>query len=311
MAEMPLQKLTTPKLDVFFHPATALFDRIQNELSFYSLPFADHKGAYRALLTRLVAALFILTEDASIRTVAGLLDALLARMPTSAVLSFAEPEMLVAALGAPHPAANLLALDILRRAEGTEGAEVVLEREVVDALVNCWLRSKVVEVAQRGEEAIENLLRRTARGDAALTDAAQRLSLEDDENEEEYVLDMWEDLLRGQAAIAIVDICVQDTDERQASLSQTRLLGLLPRLARLDFPALASATLPRRPASSNTLLQMAIDFVDRDDIAMYLVLVQFYKDLFTQVFAAVSPQTRATVMASREIPQPVSVSQTL
>lgn len=271
-----------------------LFEKVLNELAFYNLPFPTNQQTYHTLLTHLIATLPILTTDDSVRTVTTLIDALLTRMPIRAVLSFIPPPMLIAALSAPHPAANLLGMTIIKRAEGPEGVSAVLRRDVVDALVERWMGAEAVEVGQRGEEALLNLLEGTR---TDLVGATKRLSLEDMVNGDAGAkpeLDIWDDVLRGPSAVAIVEACVNNDDERQASLSQNRLLALLPRVARLDFDALVSTAIPRRPAHSNTLLQMAIEMVDRDDVAMYLVLVQFYKDLFRDVYEVVgsNPGTR-------------------
>ncbi|KAL2111882.1 hypothetical protein VUR80DRAFT_9093 [Thermomyces stellatus] len=293
-----LQHLSAVLADPSAPLETALFERVHTELAFYSLPFADNQQTYHTLLTHLISALPSLPTDDAVLTVTSLIDALTTRMPISAVLSFVRPEMLVAALDAPHPAANLLALDIARRAEGKEGARSVLRADVLRALVMRWMYADAVEVGQRGEEALVNLLEATR---ADLVGAARRLSIrevneevKDGVNGTAYPpLDIWEYLLEGEGGDIIRRACATGPNSRQTSIAQNRLLGLLPKVAHLDFDALASS----QGGGPNNLLNYAVDVVDREDIAMYLILVQFYKDLFHEVYTAPAPTTRASFAA--------------
>jgi hypothetical protein len=273
---------------------TPLFEKVHTELAFYSLPFADHQQTYRTLLTHLIAALPLLPDDPAVRTVSSLIEALTSRMPVAAVLSFVPPEMLVAAMDAPHPAANLLGMDIVKRAEGLEGARTVLRVDVLSSLLTRWTQADAVEVAQRGEEALVNLLEASKPG---LVDATRRLSIHDADTVNgtagQPLTDVWEFLLEGDGGDIIRRACVPEAGSRQASLAQNRLLGLLPHVARLDLEALVAS----RHSGPENLLQFAIDIVDRGDIAMYLVLVQFYKDLFREVYAAPQPTAKDLLAA--------------
>ncbi|SPO01480.1 uncharacterized protein DNG_04153 [Cephalotrichum gorgonifer] len=270
-----------------------LFEKVQRELSFYSLPFPDNQSTYHTLLTHLISTLPVLADDAPLRTVTSLIDALIARMPISAVLSFVTPAMLIAALEAPHPAPNLLAADIIKRAQGREGARSVLREDVLSALITVWMNAPAVEVSQRGEEALLNLLEGTTPG---LVDATRRLSLTDEDEtmvdgingSAHRPLDVWVYLLEGEGGDIIRRACVTDPGSRQASLSQNRLLSLLPNIAHLDFGSLVAS----RGFGPENLLNFAMDIVDREDIAMYLVLVEFYKDLFRKVHSAPQPDSR-------------------
>lgn len=275
-----------------------LFEKVHTELAFYSLPFSDNQSTYHTLLTLLITALPALRADDAVLTTTSLIDALTSRMPISAVLTFVRPEMLVLALEAPHPAANLLALDIAKRAEGREGARSVLRADVLCALVTRWMYADAVEVGQRGEEALVNLLEGTR---ADLVGATRRLSIQ--EVGEELSggvngtafppLDIWEHLLAGEGGDIIRRACVVEPQSRQSSLAQNRLLALLPKIAHLDLDALISS----QGSGPNNLLNYAVDVVNREDIAMYLVLVQFYKDLFREVYTAPQPTTRTRFAA--------------
>lgn len=277
---------------------TPLFEKVHTELAFYSLPFSDNQQTYHTLLTQLISALPSLPTDAAVVTTTTLIDALTTRMPVSAVLSFIRPEMLTAALEAPHPAANLLALDIARRAEGREGARSVLREDVLCALVTRWMHADAVEVGQRGEEALVNLLEATK---ADLVGATRRLSIQ--EVDEEMAggvngsahppMDIWAYLLDGEGGDIIRQACGAEPASRQASIAQNRLLGLLAKIAHLDLDALVSS----QGSGPNNLLNYAVDVVDREDIAMYLILVQFYKDLFHEVYTAPAPTTRGSFAA--------------
>lgn len=280
-----------------------LFEKVHTELAFYSLPFGDHQDAYHALLTQLISALPLLSDDSALRTVTALIDALIARMPVSAVLSFVPPEMLIAAMEAPHPAANLLGMGIIKRAEGREGAKAALREDVLSSLITRWMQAEAVEVAQRGEEALVNLLEASR---ADLVSATRRLSIGDEDanmvngvNGTAYpLIDVWEYLLEGEGGDIIRRACVAEPGSRQASLAQNRLLGLLPKVARLNLDTLVAS----RGSGPENLLNYAVDIVDRGDIAMYLVLVQFYKDVFHEVHLAPQPGWRgsfAALMAER------------
>jgi hypothetical protein len=93
-------------------------------------------------------------QDVEIRAVESLIETVLAQMPTPAVATFASDDLLLAALTAPHPSANVLGLEILRRVEEPISGLVFL------ATVTCWLQKPAVEVGHRGRQAIVNLLRR-------------------------------------------------------------------------------------------------------------------------------------------------------
>lgn len=289
--------LTTIHADPTTPIEAALFEKIHTELNFYSLPFADNQSAYHALLTHLITALPLLADDAAVRTVTSLVDALTSRMPISAVLGFVAPEMLIAAMEAPHPAANLLGLDIVRRAEGKEGARSVLREDVLRGLVTRWMHAEAVEVGQRGEEALVNLLEGTR---ADLVGATRRLSIHDGDVDmvdgvngtAHPPLDVWDYLLDGEGGDIIRRACA-DPASRQSSLSQNRLLALLPKIAHLDLDALVAS----QAAGPNNLLTYAVDIVDREDMAMYFILVQFYKDLFREVYSAPQPATRGSFAA--------------
>ena len=300
-ASVGIPPLLTHLNAVLSDPATPLdvplFEKVHTELAFYSLPFDENETSYHALLKHLISLLPCLRTDADVLTTTNLIDALMSRMPISAVLSFVEPEMLILALEAPHPAANLLALDIAKRAEGAEGAKVILREDFLSALVTRWMNAEAVEVGQRGEEALVNLLEGTR---ADLVDATRRLSIQEaDAHMVDGVngtahppVDVWDFLLSGEGNSIIRNACGA-ASSRQSSLAQNRILGLLPKIARLDLDTLVASA----GSGPTNLLNFAVDVVDRDDIAMFLVLVQFYKDLFHEVYAAQQPTTRRSFAA--------------
>lgn len=87
----------------------------------------------------------------------------------------------------------------------------------------------------------------------------------------------------------IVSLCSvsEDRTERQVSLSQGRLLRLLPRLATLNIRAITQSNFPRLlpvsgPGATNGLLQWAaFTMVDKSDILMHLSLIDFFETLIS------------------------------
>src|SRR5689334_9653549 len=78
-------------------------EKVSTEFSFYKPPFSTNQRLYTTLLWSLVSTLPVLQSDAEIRAVASLVETVMAQMPISAVGTFASDELLLTALGAPHP----------------------------------------------------------------------------------------------------------------------------------------------------------------------------------------------------------------
>jgi hypothetical protein len=273
-----------------------MVERVTHEFTFYKPPFSSNQAMYAALLRALVAALPVLQADEAIRAVASLTETLLQQMPVQAITSLATDELLLTALGAPHPSANVLGLEILRRFEKDQVGEE-FDPDVFLALLRCWLGKPEVEVGARAQQAIVNLLARERELDGRLGArigvqvgaTTRRISpmtrLPDPTKHQ-----LWGSLLLGGGRNMVVKACLRSTEVsyRQTSLSQIRLLGLLPELAELDFEALFAATAPARegePAEARRLLWWASSaMVDREDEAMVLAMVEFYKAMVRGVY---------------------------
>jgi hypothetical protein len=265
-------------------------EKVSTEFSFYKPPFSTNERLYTTLLRSLVSSLPVLQSDAEIRAVASLVETVMAQMPISAVGTFASDELLLTALGAPHPSANVLGLEILRRFEGEVSGLVFL------AAVRCWLEKPTVEVGSRGQKALVNLLRREMERNGRL---GEKIGVDVGEGQRRpspmtRVPDpekhrLWGLFLLGECHDMIVQACQTSSDMtyQQTSLAQDRLLGLLPDLARLDFEALFTAVAAGGDRRTKRILWWAsTEMVDREDEAMVLATVEFYKAIVRAAFEA-------------------------
>lgn len=226
---------------------------------------------------------------------------LLSPLSFSDALSVADPPSLATALGSPLPGANLLALAIIHKAAKSPASVATLAElpEVVEHLVRRWLESPDVGVGERASRVLGDLLETDSGRRRAVNGTVVNGGLatpSEDGSSSNHTL--WQLVILQRPILSlIVTLCSQPTSSgqtpqelraaiRQTSLSQGRLLRLLPRLATLNLRALTQSSFPDmfpipEPAARELgvgLLQWAaLAMVDRSDMLMHLSLVDFFE----------------------------------
>ncbi|KAK2071067.1 hypothetical protein P8C59_005520 [Phyllachora maydis] len=281
-----------------------LFDHVQLQLNDGNIPV--YLGR---LLPKIAKLLENYNQDPTI--LANLAIKLLGPVPFDQAIGLARPESLVQALGSPAPSANVLGMEVLHKASASPGFVAVLSGMpgLLAAFIRSWLTSPHVAVAQQGSRVLGDLLDVDCplppppHGPAPTAAVVLRRSPGTGR--------LWRAVLQDRTILALlVDLCAgrdpaTSGDPKQLSLAQGRLLGILPRLATLNFDAVAAprdsfptpvhstngtghdsppvvqapvdtpATEPSSPHRS--LLQWAaLHMVDQRDILMRLSLVDFF-----------------------------------
>ncbi|KAG7288303.1 hypothetical protein NEMBOFW57_007834 [Staphylotrichum longicolle] len=282
-----------------------LFDDVELQLTETNIPpLIPH------FLPRLTAVLKQYTQDPAV--IVGLTIKLLGPVSFDQVLQLASPDELVQALDSPAPAANLLALAILHKAAARPQDVTTLCSipHLLAAFIRRWLAAPQVEVGQRGGKVLGDLLDidcdlpppppPTRPVDPLHTNISLRKAPGQGS--------LWRLLLTDDTMYALLLSLVSgrhpDTasSPHQLSLAQGRLLRILPRLAAINFRAVAHShhtppapvhltngsgddqsssngnTTPPRPGEG--LLQYAaLHMVHKSDVLMHLSLVDFFETL--------------------------------
>ncbi|PHH80028.1 hypothetical protein CDD82_2012 [Ophiocordyceps australis] len=209
-------------------------------------------------------------------------------------LALTDIPTLLTALRSPLPGAQLLALTILDKAAATpDDASIIASLpQLVYELIRCWLASRDVGSSQRAAKVIGNLLETdcdlvpdvTNGVDAKTTDRVKRRL--------PGYARIWRLMLMEHRCLSLImSLCSPSDSDHDSSraihavtLSQGRLLGLLPRLAALnllpltecDFPDLFPLDRDTSQLVGRGLLQWAtLNMVDKSDHLMRLTLVGF------------------------------------
>ncbi|KAK3943211.1 hypothetical protein QBC46DRAFT_43188 [Diplogelasinospora grovesii] len=282
-----------------------LFDDVELQLTDSNIP-----PLIPRFLPKLTAILQQYTQgDPAV--LASLTTKLLKPVSFTQVLSLASEESLIEALNSPAPSANLLSLTVLHKAAATPADAAILSSMtgLVAAFIRCWLAVPAVEVGQKGCRVLGDLLDI----DCPLPPPPPQSSTISGGTTMELVLRkspgtgrMWQRILGDQSIYTLLlSICVgrhPDTsgNPKQLSLAQGRLLGVLPRLAALNFQAVTtshvtvsgvtpvhatnghagghSSSSQSRGGGGGGLLQFAaLEMVDKRDVLMHLSLVDFFE----------------------------------
>jgi len=258
-------------------------------------------------LPKLTAILKKYTQDPAV--LASLTIKLLRPVTFTQILPLASPESLIQALESPAPAANILAMTVLHKAAASpaEVSLVAVMTPLLSAFLRRWLASPHVEVGQKGSKVLGDLLDidcelppppppPTTAANAPGTEIVLRKAPGQGK--------LWRALLTDRTIyMLLLDLCSgrhPDTsgDALQLSLAQGRVLRILPRLAALNFQAVARSNIPAAtpvrltnghsggrsdsagPRPGEGLLQFAaLRMVDRGDTLMHLSLVDFFEAL--------------------------------
>lgn len=227
---------------------------------------------------------------------------LLSPLSFTRTLTIADPPSLLAALRAPLPGANLLALAIIHKAAKAPSDASILSTlpEVVEELIRRWLETADTGVGERAAKVLGDLLE----VDCEVTgDEANGLSPGIHVNGNEIVRHhvpghgrLWRLILLSRPNLSLIQsLCVSEREgeeptrtSHQITIAQGRLLRLLPRLCALNIEALTQSviaglfTLPAtvgRETGEGLLQWAALGMVDKSDILMRLTLVDFFETL--------------------------------
>lgn len=254
-------------------------------------------------LPKLTAILKKYTQDPAV--LVSLTIKLLRPVTFTQILPLASPESLIQALESPAPAANILAMTVLHKAAASP-AEVTLVAAMtplLSAFLRRWLASPHVEVGQKGGKVLGDLLDIDCElppppppttSDATRTEIVLRKAPGQGK--------LWRALFTDRTIyMLLLDLCSgrhPDTsgDALQLSLAQGRVLRILPRLAALNFQAVARSNIAAvtpvhltnghsgggsdsaGPRPGEGLLQFAaLRMVDKSDTLMHLSLVDFFE----------------------------------
>ncbi|KAK3688641.1 hypothetical protein B0T22DRAFT_160263 [Podospora appendiculata] len=274
-----------------------LFDDVELQLTGSNIP-----PLIGRLLPKLTTILKQYTQDPAI--LASLAIKLLGPVSFTQILTLASEESLVQALDSPAPAANLLAMTVVHKAAASPADAAILSvmTSLIAAFLRRWLAAPQVEVGHKGAKVLGDVLDIDCElpppPPSPTTTPQTDLVLRKSPGQGK----MWRRIFNDKAMYTLLlDLCAGrhvDThgDAHQLSLAQARILGLLPRLAALNFPAVSRSdfTAPTpvhftngqgdsapaftilRPGEG--LLQFAaLRMVDKSDVLMHLSLVDFFE----------------------------------
>ncbi|GJN70642.1 hypothetical protein VFPFJ_08856 [Purpureocillium lilacinum] len=228
---------------------------------------------------------------------------LLSPLSFTRTLTIADPPSLLTALRSPLPGANLLALAIIHKAAGAPSDASILSTlpEVVEELVRCWLESLDTGVGERAARVLGDLLETDC--EVIGGEGVNGVANVDGVNGTEVVkrrlpghARLWSLILQTRPNLSLIQSrCTleAEVDEpsrtaRQVSISQGRLLRLLPRLAALNLRVISSTPfadlfmLPgvvSEQVGSGLLQWAALGMVDKSDFLMHLTLNDFFETL--------------------------------
>ncbi|CEJ90424.1 hypothetical protein VHEMI06212 [[Torrubiella] hemipterigena] len=284
-----------------------LLDEVELQLTEDNIP-----PLLPTLLGPLTAILKTTTQDPT--SVLSITIKLLSPLPFTRLLTIADQESILAALSSPLPGANLLALAIIHKAAKTAADAAILSTlpEVVEELVRRWLDAKDVGVGEKAARVLGDLLET----DCDIVEAQPAPTINGTTGQEVIKRRvpghgrLWQMILSNREFLTlIVSLCSpspEDTESprttNQQSLSQGRVLRLLPRLATLNLRAITQQPLPdfftavHADAGAGLLQWASFDMIDKEDILMRLSVVDFF-----ETFVSIMRVTRVTTPDKDEI----------
>jgi hypothetical protein len=188
-------------------------------------------------------------------------------------LSFTTPQNLIEALNSPLPSINILAITLLGKAS-SEPANVGIVaglRDLVSALIHTWLQTSDTEVTEKAARVLKEFF--IADGSPHGQKLFWRRVFTDK--------DIYE-ILFSACSIKSTSDC---RTSREKTLSQSRLLDMLPTLATINMDLLTQSHHPdiekKYGLKNEGLLDFAaVHMVDfKDDILMAMSLIDFYTAL--------------------------------
>ncbi|KAI9747242.1 MAG: hypothetical protein M1835_002173, partial [Candelina submexicana] len=267
------------------HPIdTRLFDKFEAQLTGQLLP----QPLLESLIVQLSTLLPIIQQDPA--PLNSLIIKLTDAFTFSDVLDLKPPVDFLAGLQVSAQPFNILTLTLLRKAalRAGDAAIVAGKPELVGALIDLWLCTADVGVAQKADEVLWELLRVDYSGLSSSIDHSGFSGTLGGNAGGQGL--MWRRLFKDQdiygKLFSICNLKAGDSlGKREKTLAQARLLDIIPRIASLDWTSLRSqnADIERQNGlhEEEGLLDFAaVYMVDtKDDVLMHLALVDFYSAL--------------------------------
>ena len=212
----------------------------------------------------------------------------------SDVQRFEPPVDFVGALDPVAQPYHLLALCLLGKAAKSPGevAQLANMPAAVKALVNLWLVTPDTGIAERAAKVLEDLLK---------TDKEQsRVSVhgvgENGLRGTRGLGMMWRRIFGDKDVYGLIfSICslrdLSRTGKKEKTLAQARLLGLVPKIAALDWDYVSRSHHPHiesqhglDPNKEGMIDFVAVHMVDyKDDVLMHISLIHFFAELISEV----------------------------
>ncbi|KAI5861498.1 hypothetical protein GGS23DRAFT_606102 [Durotheca rogersii] len=270
--------------DPTLEPTLKLFDDVELQLTDANIP-----SLIPRLLPKITDILKQYQQDPAI--LCSLAIKLLAPLGFTQILSIAPEESLIQALRSPAPSANILAMSILEKAarSPSDAAILAMMSNVVAEFVTRWLSAPQVEVGEKGSRVLGDLL--DVDCDTRPPDGLSVNGTEITVRRPPGQGLMWRRIFQDRDIYGLVlslnsrgphQNAEGGLSTKQLTLAQGRLLRVLPRLAALNFGAVARtdfADLNQRYAGfegDGGLLHFAtLHMVDREDMLMHLNLIDF------------------------------------
>ncbi|PFH56457.1 hypothetical protein XA68_16479 [Ophiocordyceps unilateralis] len=198
-----------------------------------------------------------------------------------------DTSSILTALRSPLPGANLIGLTVLAKASASpdDAAELADLPAVVVQFITCWLESLDVGVAELAASVLESVLQTDAQPFDAGHDDGLNGQVESCRRRR-----LWHLIFHQPSTLHVIQrYCtvgpIPSRSIHDVTISQGRLLRLLPRLAPIDFASLtttAVSDMPEaaaQPAGRGLLQWAALAMVDKSDTLMNLTLVDFFEAL--------------------------------
>ncbi|KAG5955571.1 hypothetical protein E4U58_007047 [Claviceps cyperi] len=221
-------------------------------------------------------------------------------------LEIADPPSLLTALSSPLPGVNLLAFTIIRKAADSPSDVSILRAlpNLVEEMVRCWLATESVDVGELAARVLRELLETDCDVPQyyAVDDQDSQTCADSNETDAERRVpghgQLWQLIFSSRPSLSLIQrycsVEAETTDGalpramHQVTISQGRLLRLLPRLCAMNYPGLSRCVYPDLFVLPSTelgrvgqgLLQWAaLGMVDRRDFLMNLNLIDFFETL--------------------------------
>ena len=284
-----------------------LFDDVELQLTEDNIP-----PLLPVLLPALTTILKSTTQDPT--PCLTLTIKLLSPLSLTSTLQIADPPSLITALQSPLAGANHLALAILHKGAATieEAGGVAALQGVVDALIRTWLQTEDTGVAEKAARVIGDLLETDCGFPRSAPPRANGTANEivfpppSQVQQVQGYATLWGFIFSNRSIFTIFPKLCYPSESRtnhQVTLSQGRLLRLLPRLATLNLRDISRTPfpdeLPTFPvAGGGGILQWAsLYMIDKTDILMHLNLVDFF-ETFVSVMRVAG--TRSTTLENAD-----------